>query len=42
MKHSALGTVRQVASTWREKRRSRAPEALRIWVGQKESKQEMP
>lgn len=41
MKHSALGTVRQVASTWREKR-SRAPEALRIWVGQKESKQEMP
>jgi len=41
MKHSAPSTVRQVASTWREKRRLRALEALRIWVGQKESKQEM-
>ena len=41
MIHSALSTVRQAASTWREKRRLRAPEALRIWVGQKKSKQEM-
>lgn len=41
MKHSVPSMLRQVASTWREKRRLRAPEALRIWVGQKESKQEM-
>lgn len=37
MKHSVPSTLREVASTWREKRRWRAPEALRIWVRQKEA-----